>query len=34
MRLIDADILIEILRHGIDCYDTGKPEGGREIWID
>ncbi len=26
MRLIDADMLIEMLRHDIDCYDTGKPD--------
>lgn len=26
MRLIDADALIQMLRHDIDCYDTGKPD--------
>jgi hypothetical protein len=31
MRLIDADVLIGILRHDIDCYDTGKPDN--EIYI-
>ncbi|WP_251205860.1 hypothetical protein [Acetatifactor aquisgranensis] len=31
MRLINADALIGILRHDIDCYDTGKPDN--EIYI-
>ena len=31
MRLIDADALIQMLRHDIDCYDIGKPDN--QIYI-
>ncbi len=31
MRLIDADALIQMLRHDIDCYGTGRPDN--QIYI-